>query len=147
MIRLKISQEMSPKLSCRASVSIEGTRVLQFLGMRPDYAKYSLLGFRRTLIFVCDYRFERLQAIEHVLKTYNVSSFAKQFNRPAFLEIVHCGEAQIRVNLREIDDSPVDSALWIAVGMQPRIPTYDYKLCKLEPYGKNLCSVFSVIQI
>lgn len=76
-------------LGC-AQVAIQGERVLRFLDLTEKKVVYQIIGFEDPIITVVDYRASGLFAIQSLLDTGDLKSFAPRFNTASMVEIPTC---------------------------------------------------------
>jgi len=116
-----------------AQVEIQGDQVLRLVARGDQYAKYQVIGFDDP-VTITDRRKNGLVAISRAIETKHLNEFASQFNAPAEISI-KSNASGIRINLRDTDDHAPVHKLWIAIGVQDRIPVYDYLFERLTPFG------------
>lgn len=116
-----------------AHVSIQGERVLRFLNCSGDQANYEVIGFDQTPVRIIDFRINGLRAIQELLETEDLQSFAPKFNYPAEVRITIDENQQTVIELRDTDEIP-GFVLWIAIGLGNSMPVYRY-------YYENIVSL------
>lgn len=134
-----------------AQVTIQGERVLTFLDFKKKkeekYAEYNVIGFGDQIV-IEDYRQSCLQALTQVLETGDKSSFAPQFNVPAFVTIETGPQGTFLIQLREPQEEVIslDHRLWIAVGIEDSIPVYQYVFQQIAPLKDDRYAFLSLYQ-
>ena len=116
-----------------ARVALQGDQVLRFIRADRQSAEYRVLGFRKPVITVVDYRKSGLDALAYVRKTYDKSRFARQFNRPCHVTVVKLSGGALRIELRDAEVRAAENTLWIANGIKPLIPLFDYIVQEIAP--------------
>jgi hypothetical protein len=127
-----------------AWIEIQGERVLHFLRLESDYAEYQVIGFLDPII-IRDFRIEGHRAIQEVLDTNKVDSFASLFNSPARIKVNKTGPRTFLIELDDTGDPDPTHRLWIAIGLDEYLPVYDYLLNRLAPLAENrfaLCALY-----
>ncbi|MGC9400212.1 MAG: hypothetical protein ACP5HM_13905 [Anaerolineae bacterium] len=128
-----------------AHVEIQGERVVRLHSREGDSVVFELIGFENPPIKIEDYRPATLRALQEILVGGDVQAFAPRFNVPAYLEIERPPNSkEIRVTLYPtgVDNPP--SRLWIAVGIGPTLPVYEYLICHAEPLGDQRFALFAL---
>ena len=115
-------------------IELQGERALTYLSKEQNYADYQVNGFNEPAILLRDYRPEGLKALDDILVTGKLETFAPKFNSPARVLIQDQDDSAILIELFETDEPDPDYRLWIAIGIRETIPVYDYVLDFLVPW-------------
>jgi hypothetical protein len=118
-------------------VEIEGTKVLRLVERFSDCAEYTIHGFQDKAI-LRDYRRRGLRAIDYVLATTDINRFPEDFNGLAYATIIDStDDIPMIIELTEPESDSSNYLLWIAVGIEPAIPIYEYLFGLVEPLDSH----------
>jgi hypothetical protein len=117
-----------------AHVELQGERALTYLSREQNYAEYQVNGFDEPAILLRDYRPDGLAALDEILTTGKLETFAPKFNSPAQVLIQDQDSGDVLIELFETSVPDPDYRLWIAIGIRDHIPVYDYVLDFLVPW-------------
>lgn len=109
-----------------AEIAIQGERVLRLIDYTQERAIYEIVGFIKPVITLIDHRPFGIRAIQNLLRTGDLLSFAPEFNVPARVGIQNADNDKILIELYDTDDHQATHMLWIVVGLRDSIPVYDY---------------------
>lgn len=127
-----------------ALVEMQGLRVFSFLDKNQDYARYTLIGFSNPEVLLFDYRTEGLNAIQHVLDSGDLNTFAGKFNRPAEIRVWSPEPNRLQIELKDSRSENPEHVLWVAVGMEGGLPAYDFSFCEINPLEDGKYALLSI---
>ena len=125
-------------------VQIQGDKVLRVKSSDLDKALYELVGFENYPILIEDMRVGGLAALTDFFANNQPLEFAPKFNHPALVTIIKGKGMQITIRLNDTDEKNPDYMLWIAIGMQKKLPNYSFVLCKNIPYKQGQTALLSL---
>jgi len=118
-----------------AHIELQGDRALRLIDVYQDHADFEVIGFDEPRITLRDHRRVSLDALAKVLKAENVHLLALKLNTPAQANVQLQNSGDIAIELHETQAQDPAHRLWVAIGIQDRIPVYDYVFRQIAPLG------------
>ncbi len=136
---------MDEMLFCgSAYIELQGDRALTYLSRNQNYAEYKVNGFEEPTVLVRDYRQDGIAALDEILRTGVLYTFAPKFNTPALVSVKRQNSENILVELHKTNIADPDHRLWMAIGIRDSIPVYDYVFNLLVPWEDDSFSFFAL---
>jgi len=126
------------------NVYLNGEKALQFLGTSNDHQNFQINGFVDKEMVIEDHRVGIREAVETYFSTRVPEDFYSMFNRLASLNVIQKEDGKIKIILNDPTEIFSSNYLWIAVGIGPEIPAYDFLMWKIAPISKEEFAIFSI---
>jgi hypothetical protein len=133
-------------ISFPAAVEIQGDQVLKFIAMDQQKAEFDLIGLTDPKIHIEDSRPNVRETMLTILDNGKVELLTDEFNKPARVTILPVENGRITLRLDETNDSNPRHMLWMAAGIEPEIPIYDYMNLEINPVANNKIALFSIFR-
>jgi hypothetical protein len=128
-----------------AAVELQGPRALEFVSVSRKQAEFDIIGISNPKIRVIDLRPTVIESMEAILETKRVEELVNYFNRIARVTLYPEEEGQITVQLEDTWAKKTPRhMLWIAIGIDEKIPIYKYKKIEIRQLENKKFALFSI---
>lgn len=130
-----------------AYVELQGPRVLELREHNDEFATYSLIGFNDS-VRIRDYRRRSLDALSAFEHSDPSHDFPGRFSQPALVSTsVDDDNDFMLIELHPPRESEIRNVLWLAVGIDGRLPVLDYIVRGVSPLESDRYAIVALYKL
>ena len=125
-------------------IDIQGANILALDVIRCNRVEYKIGCFKKTDIYLHDYRKVGVKAMGCFLCNQDAQQFLEMFGSPALVKIFHSESGAFLIELHDTKAKKQDFVVWAANGLTATVPMLDYTFLQAEFINTNRVAWLSV---
>lgn len=129
-----------------ANVEIQGKEAFELVSFDSEQATYDLIGFVKPFVKIIDHRPDGLSALSEYLLSQGAYDFANFFCKISYVTLCEETEGNILIELYPPTKLMSDYTLWVSIGIDGRVPIYNYGYYEYQQMNDGKFAFLSIIQ-